>query len=98
MSCACANTRERDGRVEIDDAYLGGARSRGKVGARLGEQGTVRRRDADHARRSAPVGVLAPATLHPLGGGGVRRTLDRPVRVRCLRRPVVLWRGAADRR
>ncbi len=77
---------------------ISAARSGGKVGARLGEQGTVRRRDADHARRSAPVGVLAPATLHPLGGGGVRRTLDCPVRVRCLRRPVVLWRGAADRR
>ena len=87
--------RELQGRVEIDDAYLGGERSGGKTGR--GEQGAVRRRGADHARRPAAVRVLALAAVHARGGVGVCCALDRTVGHRRLRRPVVL-RRRADRR
>ena len=64
------DSRQLTGRVEVDDAYLGGQRSGGKSGPRLGEQGCVHRGGADHRGRAAPSGVLCGAPVHQ---GVVRR-------------------------
>jgi hypothetical protein len=56
--------RRLDGRVEIDDAYLGGEFNGRSTGARRRQQGALRGRRADHRRMSSHVRLPAAAAPH----------------------------------
>ena len=91
------DARELDGRVEIDDAYLGGERSGGKVG-----RGSENKIPIIAAVQTTPDGqpvrrLPAPATAYRGRGGGVRRSAPGDLGHCGLRWPVVLP-GHANRR
>lgn len=102
------DSRQLDGRVEIDDAYLGGEAS---GGTGLGEQGAVHCRCADHRVRSTHDGVPEEAAIHqeshrPMGQalavclcpGGLRWAVVLPERYRRRGQPpaTVTGGGAAS--
>jgi plasmid replication initiation protein len=59
--------RQLDGRVEIDDAYLGGELPGGQERARLRKQGVVHRGRANHSWWRPDVGLLEQAEVHQRG-------------------------------
>ena len=90
--------RELDGRVEIDDAYLGGERIGGKPGRGSENKVPIVAAVQTTPEGAAGGGVPAPAAAHRGGSGGLRRRAHRDLGHRGLRRPVVLSRHDADRR
>ena len=57
-------SRQLDGRVEIDDAYLGGELPGGKTGRGVAEQGGVYRGRANHRKRASAAGVPEETGIH----------------------------------
>ena len=74
-------SRRLTGRVEIDDAYLGGERSGGKPLAWFGEQG-AHRRGSDRRQRQADARVFCASAVHQAGDGRLRSEIAmRPLTV-----------------
>ena len=79
MRLADEDGRELDGRIEIDDAYLGGELSGGRTGRGAENKVPLRRGGADHRGRPPAVRLLESAAADPASDGGVCRQPHRPV-------------------
>ena len=90
--------RQLDGRVELDDAYLGGERIGRQGRARIREQGAVRGRGADHAGDGQPqfVWCLRPTAVHARRGGGVPRDARSPPSAAVVSDGLWCFRGAVQ--